>query len=314
MTNQDIPTKNDVPAAGTLAQTGSTAPSAKGDPVTIGLTVSPQHGEMRDMRNCWTTAEELGVDALYTADHFVAMIVDEDHATRTAIGEAYGKTKSEGMSFEATAIEAAMAATTSRARIGCICHPIGFRNANLLADVARTIDHISGGRFILGLGTGFLRADFEEYGYQYGTQTSRALDLARGVPIIKERLKKLHPAPMGPMPLLIASMGEKIGMRIVAEHADMWHVFGPIEKIRAKIEVLRGFCDEVGRDFNEIELTANYFPQILGRDDDPNIYLAEGIRHLVLVAEGPNWDLGQVREILAWRDSLTGASVASATG
>jgi alkanesulfonate monooxygenase SsuD/methylene tetrahydromethanopterin reductase-like flavin-dependent oxidoreductase (luciferase family) len=99
-------------------------------------------------------------------------------------------------------------------------------------------------------------------------------------------------------------MGERIGMRVVAEHADMWHVFGPIETIRAKIQVLRRLCDEVGRDFNEIELTTNYWPQILGRDDDPNIYLAEGIRHLVLVAEGPKWDLGQVREILAWRDSL----------
>ena len=141
---------------------------------------------------------------------------------------------------------------------------------------------------------------------QLDGQHEFAQDLARAVPVIKERMKKLHPAPMGPTPLLIASMGEKIGMRIVAEHADMWHVFGPIEKIRAKIEVLRGFCDEIGRDFNEIELTANYFPQILGRDDDPDIYLAEGIRHLVLVAEGPKWDLGQVREILAWRDTLTG--------
>ena len=273
--------------------------------VTIGLTVSPQHGEMREMRKCWTTADELGVDALYTADHFTAMIVDQDQATRSAAdGAEYGKTQVGGMNFEGSTIEAAMAATTSRARIGCICHPIGFRNPNLLADMARTVDHVSDGRFILGLGTGFLRADFEEYGYEYGTQASRARELARGVPIIKDRLKKLNPPPIGKLPLLIASMGEKIGMRVVAEHADMWHVFGPIETIRAKIQVLRRLCDEVGRDFNEIELTTNYWPQILGRDDDPNIYLAEGIRHLVLVAEGPKWDLGQGREILAWRDSL----------
>ena len=71
-------------------------------------------------------------------------------------------------------------------------------------------------------------------------------------------------------------------------------------KVRATIQ----YPPSTGRDFNEIELTTNYWPQILGRDDDPNIYLAEGIRHLVLVAEGPKWDLGQVREILAWRDSL----------
>ena len=65
--------------------------------VTIGLTVSPQHGEMRDMRKCWTSAEELGVDALYTADHFTAMIVDQDQATRTAAdGIEYGRTQAGG--------------------------------------------------------------------------------------------------------------------------------------------------------------------------------------------------------------------------
>jgi probable F420-dependent oxidoreductase len=273
--------------------------------VTIGLTVSPQHGEMSDMRNCWMTAEELGVDALYTADHFTAMIVDQDQATRTDSGGDRGKPKLGGKNFEGSSIEAAMAATTSRARIGCICHPVGFRNFNLLADMARTVDHLSNGRSILGLGTGFLRADFEEYGYDFGTQISRAQDLARAVPIIKKRLGKLNPPPTRKLPLLIASMGEKIGMRVVAEHADIWHVFGPIDTIRTKIEVLRRLCDEVGRDFNEIELTTNYWPQILGTDDDPSIYLAEGINHLVLVAEGPKWDLGQLREILAWRDSLS---------
>ena len=273
--------------------------------VTIGLTVSPQHGEMSDMRNCWMTAEELGVDALYTADHFTAMIVDQDQATRTDSAGDRGKPKLGGRNFEGSSIEAAMAATTSRARIGCICHPVGFRNFNLLADMARTVDHLSNGRSILGLGTGFLRADFEEYGYDFGTQISRAQDLARAVPIIKKRLGKLNPPPTGKLPLLIASMGEKIGMRVVAEHADIWHVFGPIDTIRTKIEVLRRLCDEVGRDFNEIELTTNYWPQILGTDDDPSIYLAEGINHLVLVAEGPKWDLGQLREILAWRDSLS---------
>ena len=83
--------------------------------VTIGLTVSPQHGEMREMRKCWTSAEQLGVDALYTADHFTAMIVDQDQATRTAAdGVEYGKTQVGGMNFEGSTIEAAMAATTSR--------------------------------------------------------------------------------------------------------------------------------------------------------------------------------------------------------
>jgi alkanesulfonate monooxygenase SsuD/methylene tetrahydromethanopterin reductase-like flavin-dependent oxidoreductase (luciferase family) len=226
---------------------------------------------MRDMRNAWTKAEELGVDVLYSADHFHDQIHDADQALRVTRGAEYGKVAHGGACFEGTTIQAAMAVTTTRARIGCICHAIGFRNPNLMADIARTIDHLSGGRFILGMGTGYLKADYEDYGYEFGTQTSRSLDLARGIPIIKERFKKLVPPPMGPMPLLIASMGEKIGMRIVAEHADMWHVYGPIDKIREKIAVLRNICREVGRNFDDIESTTYYWPQIQGCDDDPNI-------------------------------------------
>jgi hypothetical protein len=96
-------------------------------------------------------------------------------------------------------------------------------------------------------------------------------------------------------------------MRLVAEHADMWHVYGPIEKIREKCEALRGICKELGRSYDDIEKVTNYFPQMMGgKDADPNIYPAEGIRHIVLVAEGPKWDLGQLREILAWRKGLPG--------
>ena len=272
--------------------------------VTIGLQVSPQHGDMREMRKAWMEAEALGVDCLYTADHFHAMLLDEDQSLRTTRGDEYGKIKY-GKNFEATAIQAAMAVTTTRARIGCIVHANSYRNPNLMADIARTIDHLSGGRFIFGMGTGYFKPDYEEYGYEFGTQTSRAQDMARDIPIMKARFKKLNPQPLGPMPLLIASMGEKIGMRIVAEHADMWHVYGPIEKVREKCEALRNICKEVGRNYNDIEKVTNYFPQMMGgRDSDPNIYLAEGIRHIVLVTEGPKWDLGQTREILKWRDAL----------
>ncbi|MET0985589.1 MAG: LLM class flavin-dependent oxidoreductase, partial [Steroidobacteraceae bacterium] len=195
-----------------------------------------------------------------------------------------------------------MAATTTRARIGCIVHANSYRNPNLMADIARTIDHACGGRFILGMGTGYLKADYDDYGYEFGTQTDRALAFARDIPIIKERLRKLTPPPLGPMPLLIASMGERIGMRVVAEHADLWHVYGPIEKIRQKCAALREICKEIGRDFDSIERVTYYFPQMMGnRDADPSIYLQEGIRHIVVVAEGPKWDLGQLREVLSWR-------------
>lgn len=270
--------------------------------ITIGFQLAPQGGDFADMRKAWVEAEELGADCLYVSDHFNKLILDEAQATRQEGG---GKTVREKM-FESTIVQAAMATTTTRPRIGCIVHGNSYRNPNLLADIARTIDHAAGGgRYILGIGTGYLKADYDEYGFEFGTQKSRALALQRDVPIIKERLAKLVPPPVGHMPLLIASMGEGIGMRIVAEHADMWHVFGYIETVREKIAAMRRICSETGRNFDDLELCSYYYPQMMGgRDADPSIFLQEGIRHIVLVAEGPTWDRGQLREMLAWRRSV----------
>jgi probable F420-dependent oxidoreductase len=274
--------------------------------ITIGLQLAPQFGDMKDMRRAWEEAEALGADVLYSSDHFHAMVLDSDQANRTTHGEEYGKI-TYGKNFEGTTIQAAMAATTTRPRIGAIVHANSYRNPNLMADIARTIDHISGGRFILGMGTGYLKQDYDEYGYPFGTQKERSLAFARDIPIIKARLAKLNPPPLGKLPLLIASMGP-IGMRVAAEHADMWHVYGPIEKIHEKKEAFFRCCKEVGRNPDDVELVTYYFPQMLGRDDDPSIYPKAGIRHIVLVTQGPDWDLGQLRELLQWRKSYLASS------
>jgi alkanesulfonate monooxygenase SsuD/methylene tetrahydromethanopterin reductase-like flavin-dependent oxidoreductase (luciferase family) len=271
--------------------------------ITIGLQLAPQFGEMNDMRRAWMQAEELGADVLYSSDHFNAMVMDEDHAKRTTHGEEYGKIN-RGKCFEGTTIQAAMAATTTRPRIGAIVHANSYRNPNLMADIARTIDHISGGRFILGMGTGYLKEDYEDYGYHFGTQKERSLAFARDIPIIKDRFKKLNPPPIGNLPLLVASMGPT-GMKVAAEYADMWHVYGPAEKIQEKCAQFRETCESVGRNYDDIELVTYYFPQMLGGiDTDPSIYPEMGIRHIVVVNQGPKWDLGQLKEVLQWRDSL----------
>ena len=108
-----------------------------------------------------------------------------------------------------------MAATATHPEIGCLVHAIGYRNPNLMADMARTIDHISGGRFILGLGTGYLEQDYVEYGYEWTTQKERSLELAAKIPIIRDRLDRLAPPPLRKMPFLIASMGGKIGLETI---------------------------------------------------------------------------------------------------
>lgn len=264
----------------------------------IGFHLGPQHGDYPTMRRQWLAAEELGADALYSSDHFFAQ------AEEITVREGERPPVTAGANFEGMTIQAAMAATTSRAEIGCLVHAIGYRNPNLLADMARTIDHISGGRFILGLGTGYLEQDYTEYGFDLGTQKQRSLELAEKLPVIRDRLGKLNPPPLRKMPLLIAAMGEKIGLRTVARHADIWHVYGAPDYVAGKIERLQEICLEEGRDFAEIELATWYIPEF-GLATPPDDSLAMGIHNIIHLQRGPDWDLGILRELLQWRDSRT---------
>lgn len=268
--------------------------------MTIGLQVVCQRGDMWKMRQTGEEAEALGVDRLWVVDHFFAQVLDPDQA----IKQKHSDVRIGEKSFESTTIQAAMAVTTTRPEIGCLVHSNSYRNPNLMADIARTIDHLSGGRYILGMGTGYLKQDYDEYGYEYGTVTSRLEALARNLPIIKARFGKLNPPPLrGKIPILVASMGNKIGLRIVAEHADLWHVFGLQEKIQQKIETLESHCKAIGRDPREIEYTTCYIPKQLP-DTDLDAYAKLGMRHIYALSQGPDWDLGELKELLAWRKAL----------
>jgi probable F420-dependent oxidoreductase len=267
--------------------------------VKVGVQIVPQYGDMAVMRKRWMEAEALGADFIYNADHFHAQIVDQ----KLALEAAHSKTIKSANSFESTTHLAAIAATTTRVELGCMVHANSYRNPNLLADIARTIDHISGGRFILGIGSGYLQVDYDEYGYPYGTTASRLADLARDMPIIKARFEKLNPKPLRKIPILIASMGDKLGLRIVAEHADIWSFYGSVEKIEQKTEKLEEHCKAVGRDASEIIRDTAWMPSFIP-DSDPDTYLKMGITRIWTVCQGPDWDFGEFKELLAWRKAL----------
>jgi probable F420-dependent oxidoreductase len=266
-----------------------------GHSIKVGWQPIPQRGDMDVLRDAWCAGEELGADRIYTADHFHAQKLTAEVLADNVPTEAELDNN-----FEATTIQAAMAVTTTRAEIGCVVHANSYRNPNLMADIARTIDHLSGGRFILGMGAGYLQADYDAYGYEFGTARSRMLDFQRDMPIIRARFDKLMPKPIRDIPILIAAQGE-IGMHIAAEHADIWHVYANYDKLARKCERMREICHEIGRDPDEIEFATFWLPDHQ-KDGDLDKYFGLGITHFLFSEFGPDWKLDRLKELLAWRD------------
>lgn len=252
-------------------------------PIRIALQLQPQHAEYRTIRDAVVGGEEMGVDVIFNWDHFFPLSGDPD-----------------GKHFEGWTMLGSWAEVTERVEIGALVTCNSYRNPELLADMARTVDHASGGRLILGIGAGWFEKDYDEYGYEFGTAGWRLADLRQALPRIEERLSKLNPPPTRDIPILIGGGGEKKTLRYTAQHADIWHGFGQPEVIRHKNQVLDAHCAEVGRDPSEIERSSGANAT---RIELADALVDAGSSIITLGLDGrSDFDLSPVADWLAWRD------------
>ena len=251
----------------------------------VAVQLAQQHADYPTIRRAAGAAEDLGADAVFNWDHFFPM----------------GKVR-EGRHFESWTMLGAWAESTSRAEIGTLVSCVGYRNPDLLADMARTVDHLSDGRVILGLGAGFREWEYDRYGYEFGTPGQRVEAVAVALRRIRQRLATVNPAPTRPIPILVAAGGPKM-LRLVAQHADIWHTLAKGDDIGDASRLLDRYCVELGRDPAEIERAAF-------ADGDPwqtgPLLRDQGVSLFTVVAMGPDFDLDELERWIAWRDEQRG--------
>jgi alkanesulfonate monooxygenase SsuD/methylene tetrahydromethanopterin reductase-like flavin-dependent oxidoreductase (luciferase family) len=237
------------------------------DGIKVGVLPWGQQTDWPSLQRVGQRADELGYDSLWTWDHLYPIQGDW-----------------RGPIFEGYLILAGWACMTSRVTVGLMVGANTFRNPALTAKIVTTLDHMSAGRAILGIGGAWFGREHEAFGIDFGSGFGERLDwLDEAVELMRAMLRgepatargpryaalnvRNDPPPIQPrLPILIGGDGEKKTLRTVAMYADAWNTGGDVEFVRHKDEVLRRWCQEVGRDEAEIERTLGLGLVII-RDD-----------------------------------------------
>ena len=247
----------------------------------LGLNLWSQASDWPSFLDAARRAERLGFDHLWTWDHLLAIFGDPDQP----ILEGY------------TALAAA-AQATDRIRVGLFVGANTFRNPGLAVKALTTIDHISGGRAIMGMGGAWFGDEHKAFGIDFGSGFGERLDwLAEAAAATRTLLDggevtsepggryafdhlRIQPRPVQDrVPIMIGGAGEKKTLRIVARHADMWNAFGTPETLAAKDEILRAHCAAVGRDPEAIERSVGCKITIRSTEAEANRAMGAWLEH-----------------------------------
>jgi len=234
--------------------------------IRFGIHAGPQHTSYANYVDLWRNVESMGYDWASVFDHFIPIFSD-----------------AEGPCFEGPTLLSALAAQTSRIRCGILVVGNTYRNPAILANIASTIDQVSGGRLEWGVGAGWWEMEHEEYGLPFPPVGRRIRMLGETAKILKllwtehratfegryyhieNALNEPKPV-QNPLPLWIGGMGEKLTLRVVAESADGWNTFMmPVEAYQQKLNALAGHCRAVGR--NPSDIRKSLVMQALVGDD-----------------------------------------------
>lgn len=218
---------------------------------------TPQEGaSFEALAAHWKSVEAAGFDSVWLDDHFYSVVRPRSEAQ-----------------MEAWTLLAALARETSRIGVGILVTCNSYRNPALTAKLAATVDVLSNGRLIHGMGAGWFNAEYEGYGYEFPDVGVRLAQLEEGLrvqkllwtedqPSFTGRFYRLAEAWCEPRPvqrphppILIGGAGEKVLLRIVARHAQLWNCPGSPEELAHKIAVLDGHCAREGRDPATIQKT-----------------------------------------------------------
>jgi F420-dependent oxidoreductase-like protein len=237
------------------------------DHLRFGIHAGQQYTDFPAYVELWQTAEDLGLDWASVFDHFMPIQADPT-----------------GPCFEGLTLLAAMAAHTERLRCGIIVTGVTYRAPAVLANMAATIDHVSGGRLELGLGGAWYELEHDQYGIPFPRIGQRLAMMGEAAEILKSlwtqprttfsgrhyQLKDAmcEPKPLQQphIPLWIGGSGERVTLRHVAAQADGWNTFlMPVDEFDHKLEVLDDHCQEVGRDRSDIRIQL-VLQAVLGAD------------------------------------------------